>query len=62
MCIMFMYTTICTRLVHMNRLVLLGLNTLFLVVSVRLIPLGFTRLITLITLVILVTLPLILFL
>ena len=62
MCIMAMYTTTCTRLVHMNSFVLLGLSTLFLVVGVRLVTLGFTRLITLITLVTLVTFPLILFL
>jgi len=62
MCIMAMYTTTCTRIFRMNKLVLLGLATLFLIVGVRLVPLGFTRLITLITLVTLVTLPLILFL
>ena len=62
MCIMAMYTTTCIRLVCMNSLVLLGLDALLLVVSVRLVPLGFTRLVTLITLVTLLTLPLILFL
>jgi len=65
MCIMAMYTTTCTRIFHMNNLVLLGLAALLLVVCVRMVPLAFTRLITLITLVTLVTLvtfPLILFL
>ena len=65
MCIMAMYTTTCTRLVCTNNLVLLGLATLFLVVGVRMVPLGFIMLITLITLVTLatvVTLPLIIFL
>jgi len=62
MCIMEIYTKTFTRLVCMNSLVLLGLTTLLLVVSVRLVPLGFTRLTTLITLVTLVTFPLILFL
>ena len=62
MCIVAMYTTTCTRLVHMNRLVLLGLDTLLLVAGVRMVPLGFTRLVTLITLVTLLTLPLIIFL
>ncbi len=62
MCIMAMYTTTCTRLVHMNSLFLLGLAALLLVVSVRLVPLGLTRLIALITLVTLVTFLLILFL
>ena len=62
MCIMAMYSTTCTNLVHMNSLVLLGLAYLLLVVGVRLVPLGFTRLVTLITLVTLVTLSLILFL
>ena len=62
MCIIAMYTTTCTRLIYTNRLVLLGLVALFLVVGVRLVPIGFTRLITLINLVTLVTLPLIIFL
>jgi len=62
MCIMAMYTTTCTRLVHTNNLFFLGLTSLLLVVGVRLVPLGFTRLITLINLVTFVTLPLILFL
>lgn len=62
MCIMAMYTTTCTRLFHTNSLVLLGLISLLLVVGVRLVPMGFTRWITLITLVTLVTFPLILFL
>ena len=56
MSIMAMYTTTCIRLVHMNSLVFLGLVALFLVVGVRLVPMGFIRLITLITLVTLVTL------
>lgn len=56
MCIMAMYTTKCTRFFHTNSLVLLGLSSLFLVIGVRLVPLGFTRLITLITLITLVTL------
>ena len=56
---MAMYTTTCTWLVHMNGLVLLQLATLLQVVGVRLVPLGFTRLITFITLVTLVTFPLI---
>ena len=60
MSIMAMYTITCKRLVRMNSLVLLGMAALLLVVGVRLVPLGFTRLITLITLVTLVTLPLIL--
>ena len=58
-------TIIGTSFIHMESLVLLGLATLLLVVGVRLVPLGFTRLITLITLVTLVTLvtlPLIIFL
>ena len=55
MCVMGMYTTTRTRL---NSLVFLGLVALLLVVSVRMVPLGFTRLVTLVTL---VTLPLILF-
>jgi len=59
---MAMYTTTCTRLAHMNSLVLLGMAALLLVVGVRLVLLGFTGLITLITLVTLVILPLILFL
>ena len=59
MCIVAMYTTTCTRLVRMNSLGLFGLASLFLVVGVRLVPLGFTRLITLVNL---VSLPLILFL
>ena len=62
MCIMAIYTTTCTRLVHTNRLVLLGLAALLLVVSVGLVPLGFIRLITLITQITLDTFPLILFL
>ena len=62
MCLMAMYTTTCTRLVCMNNLLLLGLDSLLLVIGVWLVPLGFTRLIVLITLVTLVTLPLILFL
>ena len=62
MCIMAMYTTTCIRLVRTNSLALLEMTSLLLVVSVRLVPLGFTRLITLITLVTLVTFPLILFL
>lgn len=56
MCIMAMYTTKCTRFFRTNNLVLLGMATLLVVVSVRLVPLGFTRFITLITLVTLVTL------
>ena len=59
---MAMYTTTCTRIVRTNSLVLLGLTSLLLVVSVRLVPLGFTMLITLITLITVVTFPLILFL
>jgi len=51
MCIVAMYTTICTRIVHTNSLVLLGLATLFLFIGVRLVPLGFTRLVTLVTLI-----------
>ena len=62
MCIMAMYTTTCIRLVHMNILVLLRLASMLLVLSVRLVPLGFTRLVTLVSLVTLGTLPLILFL
>ena len=62
MCIMAMYTTTCTRLIHMNSLVLIGLAALLLVVGIRLVPLGFTRLVTLIILVTLITLPFILFL
>ena len=54
MCIVAMYTTTCTRLVHMNNLVLLGLAALLLVIGVRLVPLGFTRLVTLVTLVTLI--------
>jgi len=46
----------------MNSLVLRGLTALLLVVGVRLVPLGFTRLVTLIILDALVTLPLIRFL
>jgi len=46
----------------MNTLVLLGLAALLLVVGVRLIPLGFTKVITLTTLVTLFTFPIILFL
>lgn len=61
MSIMAIYTKIGTRLVHTNRLVLLRLAALLLVVTVRLVPLGFTRLITLITLATLVTFPIILF-
>lgn len=59
MCIMAMYTITCTRFVCVNTLVLLRLATLLLIVGVRLIPLGFTRVTTLITL---VTFPIILFL
>ena len=62
MCIVAMYTTTCKRLVYMNSLVLLGLTALLLVVGVRLVPVGFTRLVTLIILDALVTLPLIRFL
>jgi len=50
MCIVAMYTTTFIRLVHTNHLVFLGMDTVLLVVGVRLVPLGFTRLITLITL------------
>jgi len=46
----------------MNTLVLLGLATLLLIFGVRLVPLEFTRVITLISLVTLVTFPIILFL
>ena len=59
---MAMYTTTCIRLVHTNSLVMLGLATLLWVVGVRLAPLGFIRLITLIIMVTLVTFSLILFL
>jgi len=59
---MVMYTTTCTRLIRTNSLVLLELAIILLVVSVRLVSLGFTRLVTFITLVTLVTLPLIPFL
>ena len=59
MCIVAMYTTTCTRLIHVNSVVLLGLAALLLVIGVRLVPLVFTRLVTLVTL---VTLPLIIFL
>ena len=62
MCIVAIYTTTCIRLVRTNNLVLLGLAALLLVVGVRLVTLGFTRLVTLVTLITLVTLPLILFL
>jgi len=62
MCTMVMYTTTCTRLVRTNNLFFLGLASLLLVVNVRLVPLGFPRLVSLITLVTLVTLPLIHFL
>lgn len=57
MCIVAMYTTTYTRLIHKNNVVFLGLATLLVVVGVRLILLGFTRLVTLVTL---VTIPLIL--
>ena len=63
--IMAMYTTTCIRIVCTNSLVLLGLAALSLVVGVRVVPLGFTRLVTLITLVTivtLITLPVIIFL
>ena len=59
MCIVAMYTTTCTRIFRTNRLVLLRLVALFFIVGVRLVPLGFTRLVTLVTL---VTIPLIFFL
>jgi len=62
MCIVAMYITKCTRLIHMNSLVMIGLAALLLVVGVRLVPLVFTMLVTLVTLFTLVTLPLILFL
>ena len=62
MCIVAMYTTTCTRIIRANNLVLLGLAALLLVVGVRLVPMGFTRLVTLITLVTLVTFSLIIFL
>ena len=62
MSIMSMYTTTCTRLVHTNILILLALVALLLVVGVRMVPLGFIRLITSVSLVTLVTFPLILFL
>ena len=58
MWVMEMYTATCTRLVHTNSLILFGMVVLSLVVGVRLVPLGLTRLITLITI---VTLPLIIF-
>ena len=61
MCIIPMYTTKCTKLVHTNSLVLIGLIVLLLVVGVRLVPLGLTRFITLINLVTLVTFPLFFF-
>ena len=61
MCIMAIYTATCTRLVHTNSLVLLGWVYLLLVVSVRMVPLGFTRLITLITSMTLVPFPLFIF-
>jgi len=59
---MAMYTTTFISIFHTNILVLLGLVALLLVVGIRLVPLGFTRLIILITLVTLVTFSLILFL
>jgi len=62
MCIMSMYNRTCTRLVHMNNLVLLGMDALLLVFVVRLVPLGLTRLVTLVTLLTLVTPPLSVFL
>lgn len=62
MCIMTMYTTTCTSLVHINKLVLLGLTGLLMCVGVMLVPQWFTRLITLITLVTFDTLLLIIFL
>ena len=62
MCIMAIYTTTCTRIIHTNSLVLLGPITLLLVVGVRLVPLRFIRFITLVTLVTLITFPLIIFL
>jgi len=49
MSIIAMYTTKCTRLVHTNGLVLLGMITLLLIIGVRLVPLGFIQLITLVT-------------
>ena len=62
MCVVAMYTTTCTRLICTNSLVLLGLAALLLVVGVRLVPLGFIRLISLVTLVTLITFPVIIFL
>jgi len=59
---MSMYTTTCTRLVHTNNIILLGLVDMLPVVGVRFVPMEFTRLATLIALVTHVTLPLILFL
>jgi len=62
MSIIAMYTTTSTRLFHTNNLVFIGLVSLLMVFSVRMLPLGFIRLITLVTLVTLIIFPLIHFL
>lgn len=62
MTIAAMYTTTRKRLVGVNNLGLLGLVALLLVVGVRLVPLGFIRLLTLVILVTLVPFSIIIFL